>query len=623
MLVTKNSKLLDVYNTPSGHDLLARLFYSLGLDEWIIEKTFVKNIKLKDLKYITFNKLDDKAIDAFVELLNCFDYKISDDDCSIKDEWWKEAIFYQIYPRSFKDSNDDGIGDINGIILKLDYLKELGVDALWICPFFDSPNCDNGYDIRDYKKIMAEFGTMEDVDRLINEAHQRDIRIIIDLVMNHTSDEHEWFKKSIEGIKPYDDYYIWNDKPLNWTSFFAGSAFEYYKQRDKYVLHLFAKKQIDLNWDNPKVREEMFNIANFWLDKGVDGFRLDVVSMISKAKPLKDGNETLGKLVGFTGIEHYFHGPYLDKYLNEFYNNCLKPHNAYTVGECPGAGTKLARFITGDDSNKLTQLFSFDHLENPGKKRFDLYNFDFRKVCREMIRWQTNYSNHCWPTVFFNNHDNPRMISKIDKNNEYTNVLAKMLVTMQMSLKGTPYIYQGDEIGMINYPFTSVKQFRDVESINVYNHYTKKLGYKKDYCLKRLASGSRDHARTIMQWNDEKYAGFSNTKPWIDINPNFKDTNVKVEENDSDSILNYYKKAINLRKTNKALVYGSFKQLDFSKNLLVYKRALDNQEYLIILNLTNKVQRTPFNNEGEIVLHNYKDIVNYLRAYEAMIIKLS
>ena len=621
MLVTRDSKLSEVFKTPSGHDLLARLFYSLGMDESIVEKTFIKNIKLKSLKYLTFNKFDDKAIDAFIDLLNCFDFKELDDNCDVKEAWWKEAVFYQIYPRSFKDSNDDGIGDINGIISKLDYLKDLGVDALWICPFFDSPNTDNGYDIRDYKKTMAEFGTMEDVDNLINIAHEKNIKIIIDLVMNHTSDEHEWFKKSIEGIKPYDDYYIWNDSPLNWTSFFAGSAFEYYKQRDKYVLHLFAKKQVDLNWDNPLVRQEMFDIANYWLDKGVDGFRLDVVSMISKDKPLKDGNETIGKLIGFTGIEHYFHGPNLDRYLNEFYEKCLKPHNAYTVGECPGAGTKVARYITGDDSNELTQLFAFDHLENPGKMRFDLYDFDFRKVCREMIRWQENYSNHCWPTVFFNNHDNPRMISKIDKNNEYTDVLAKMLVTLQMSLKGTPYIYQGDEIGMINYPFTSVDEFRDVESINAYNHYTKVLKYKEDYCLKRLASGSRDHTRIVMQWSDDKYAGFSNNKPWIDVNPNYISCNVKQEENDEDSILNYYKKAIKLRKENKTLVYGDFIKLESNKNILVYKRVLDNNEYLVIINLTSKVQRTPYNNQGEIVLHNHKDVQNYLRAYEAMIVK--
>ena len=620
MLVTRESKLSEVFKTPSGHDLLARLFYSLGMDESIIEKTFIKNIKLKSLKYLTFNKFNDEAIDAFVSILNSFDFDGNDGECDIKPKWWKEAVFYQIYPRSFKDSNNDGIGDINGIISKLDYLKDLGVDALWICPFFDSPNTDNGYDIRDYKKIMNEFGTMEDVDNLIEKAHKRNIKIIIDMVMNHTSDEHEWFKKSVENIKPYDDYYIWNDKPLNWTSFFAGSAFEYYKQRDKYVLHLFAKKQIDLNWDNPKVRKEMYDIANYWLDKGVDGFRLDVVSMISKEKPLSDGNKTIGDLIGFTGIEHYFHGPNLDKYLNEFYNNCLKPHNAYTVGECPGAGTKVARYITGEDCDELTQLFSFDHLENPGKKRFDLYKFDFRKVSRELVRWQENYSNHCWPTVFFNNHDNPRMLSKVDPMGLYSDVLAKMLVTMQMSLKGTPYIYQGDEIGMVNFPFSSVSQFRDVESINAYNHYVDFLKNKKDYVLKRLSSGSRDHARTPMQWDDSVYGGFSSSKPWIEVNPNYVKCNVKQASEDNDSILHYYKMAIKLRKEHKALIYGDFIRQEANKNLLVYKRELAKEEYLIIINLTSKQIKNPYKS-GEIILHNYKDITDKLRPYEALIVK--
>ncbi len=619
MKVTRDSKLGDVFKTPSGHDLIARLFYSFGMDEGIIEKSFVKNIKLKSLKYLTLNKFNDEAIDAFVEILNSFDFKETPENISIKEEWWKEAIFYQIYPRSFKDSNGDGIGDINGIISKLDYLKGLGVNALWICPFYDSPNTDNGYDIRDYHKIMAEFGTMEDVDNLFSEAHKRDIKIIIDLVMNHTSDEHEWFKKSVANIKPYDDYYIWLDKPINWDSFFAGSAISYYEERKKYVLHLFAKKQIDLNWDNEKVRNEMYDIANYWLDKGADGFRLDVISMISKSKPIRDGNTTIGKLIGFNGIEHYFHGPHLDEYFREFNEKCLKPHNAYTVGECPGSGTKMTRFITGDDSNELTQLFSFDHLENPGKKRFDLYKFNIKYMIAEMLRWQEKLSNHAWPTIFFDNHDNPRMLSKIDPDNKYTDVLAKMLVTFQMTLKGTPYIYQGNEIGMSNYPFTSVDEFRDVESINAYNHYTKVLKVDKSYCLKRLSCGSRDHARIPMQWSCDKFAGFSSSTPWINVNPSFEKYNVEIEENDHNSILNYYKDAIKLRKNNKALVYGGFKKISF-KNVLVYKRVLDNEEYTVVLNLTNKNIKNPYS-QGEILLHNYKDVSKKLRPYEAIVYK--
>lgn len=616
MLVTRNSKLIDVFKTPSGHDLLARLFYSLGMDESLIEKKLIGGIKLSSLKYLTFNKFNDEAIDAFVDLLNSFNIEDKDDNPEIKKEWWKEAIFYQIYPRSFKDSNGDGIGDINGITSKLDYLKDLGVDALWICPFYDSPNCDNGYDIRDYKKIMAEFGTMDDVDNLFIEAHKRDIKVIIDLVMNHTSDEHEWFKKSLKRIKPYDDYYIWEDKPTNWTSFFSGPAWKYFDERKQYALHLFADKQIDLNWDNPLVREEMYDIANYWLDKGADGFRLDVVSMISKNRPLRDGNKTIGELISFVGIEHYFHGNHLDEYLKEFNQRCLKPHKAYTVGECPGAGVKLGRFIAGDDSDELSQLFSFDHIDNPGKKRFDVYDFDLRKMMPEIIRWQTNYSNHAWPTVFMNNHDNPRMLSKVNKDLRYRDEVAKLLITLMMTLKGTPYIYQGDEIGMANYPFKDLSEYRDVETLNFYE-----LNKKDKNILKRLEYGSRDNARTPMQWKDETYAGFSSVNPWININPDYRKYNVESELKDDNSILNYYKKAIKLRKNCKGLVYGRFEPVRFEpgNDMFIYKRTLDDDMFVVVMNLTDKTLKKPL--VEDVVLSNYNSNSDKLRPYEVIVCK--
>ena len=620
MEITRNTKLKEVMKSASGHDIIARLLYSLGLDESLITKTPLGNLTVGSLKKLSLNKLNDDSIEALLRLLNSLDDEETIETDTIKEEWWKEAIFYQVYPRSFYDFNNDGIGDIKGITAKLDHIKSLGVDAIWCSPFFDSPNADNGYDIRDYKKIMEEFGTLEDVEELINECHKRDIKIIIDLVMNHTSDEHIWFKKALEKDPKYMDYYVFKDKPNNWTSFFSGSAWRYFDELEKYGLHLFANKQMDLNWDNPEVRKEMYDVAKYWLEKGVDGFRLDVVAFISKTPGLPNGDKVIGELISFVGIEHYFHGPHLDEYLKEFNSEVLKPYNAYTIGECPGNGIKMSRLITGDDRDELSQLFSFDHIENPGKIRFNIYDFDLRKMIPEIVRWQTEYSNRCWPSVFFDNHDNPKMISKIDHTDKYREVLAKLLVTMQMSLKGTPYLYQGNEIGMSNYPFVSLDEYRDIESINYYNDEIEK-GSDKDTALKKLLYGSRDHARTPMQWNNSEFAGFSKTNPWINVNPNYTYINVEDEEKDNNSILNFYRKLIKLRKENKTLVYGSFKQLKTNKNYFCYERELNNDKYLIIINLTNKELNYPFNIDKELVSSNYNTFSNKLRAYEANIFK--
>lgn len=623
MIITKDTKLIDVLNTATGNDIIARLFYALGLSENILTKTYLKNLKLSALKTITLGQIDDEVLNALVKLLNTYSFEIDEEVTDIKPVWWKEAIFYQIYPRSFKDSNNDGIGDINGITSKLDYLRDLGINALWICPFYDSPNADNGYDIRDYKKIMKEFGTLDDVKILFDEAHKRNIKVIIDLVMNHTSDEHEWFKKSMMNIEPYNDYYIWRDKPNNWGSLFSGSAWKYFFTRGQYALHLFATKQMDLNWDNPKVRKEMYDVANFWLDFGCDGFRMDVISFISKADGLPDGNNKIGKLINIPGIEHYFHGPHLDEYLHEFYENTIKLHDAYTVGECPGAGVYTSRFMTGDDMGKISQLFSFDHIDNPGHMRYDIYDFDLRKMIPEIVKWQTKYSNHSWPTLFFNNHDNPRMLSKIEKKETYHKALAKLLVTLQMALKGTPYIYQGDEIGMTNYPFKSIDEFRDIESLNMYKKEATKRGLKKEKALKRIIAGSRDNSRTPFQWSNETYGGFSRVRPWIDVNPNYSKINVKDELKDNDSILNYYKKAINLRHNNKTLIYGEFKSLKTNSNIFMFERNKDDESFVIIANLTSKGINSPLKNKKDLtlLLSNYEIDSDKLNPYEIKVYK--
>ena len=618
MIITRESRLKDVLNTASGHDVLAKLLSSIGLDEDLVRRSPVGNLKVGALNKLSLGKLNDDSIDALLRIFNSLPDDDSKDTDEIKEEWWKEAVFYQVYPRSFYDSNDDGIGDIKGITAKLDHIKSLGADAIWCSPFYDSPNADNGYDVRDYKKIMEEFGTMEDVEELISECHKRDLKIIVDLVMNHTSDEHEWFKKALQGDERYSDFYIWKDKPNNWTSFFSGSAWKYFDEKKKYALHLFAEKQMDLNWDNPEVRNAMFDIANFWLDKGADGFRLDVVSFISKSEGYPDGDPVIGSMISFVGIEHYFHGPHLDEYLHEFNEKCLAPHKAYTVGECPGNGLRMSRMITGDDRNELTQLFSFDHLENPGKIRMDVYDFDLRKMIPEIVRWQTNYSNHCWPTVFFDNHDNPRMCSKIDRTDKNSKLISKLLLTMQMTLKGTPYIYQGNEIGMTDYPFSSLEEYRDIESLNLYKK-LKEEGMDEKKIMKKLFYGSRDHARIPMQWSDQENAGFSKNKPWINVNPNYKDINVETEEKDYDSVLNFTRKMIRLRKENKALVYGSFEQIRTSSNIFAYYRKLDDQKFLIIMNLTDKDQLYPFKIDNTLISSNYRKYSNRLRPYEANI----
>ncbi|MBQ1477689.1 MAG: alpha-glucosidase [Erysipelotrichaceae bacterium] len=617
MEITRKSSLKEVMKSASGHDIIARLLYSLGLDEDLVTSGPLSHIKVGALQKLSLGKLTEESVDALLELLNSLNDDEGDETAEVREAWWKEAVFYEVYPRSFCDSDHDGIGDIRGIISKLDHIRSLGVDAIWCCPFYDSPNADNGYDIRDYKGIMKEFGTMKDVEDLIEECHKRDMKIIVDLVMNHTSDEHEWFQKALQGDEKYKNYYIWKKEPNNWTSLFAGKAWRYFPEVGEYALHLFADKQMDLNWDNPEVRKEMHDVANFWLEKGVDGFRLDVVSFISKKEGLPDGDPMIGSLISFTGVEHYFHGPHLDEYLREFNKVCLEPHQAYTIGECPGNGIRMSRMITGDDRGELTQLFSFDHIENPGKTRMkDAYDFDLRQMIPELVRWQTQYSNHCWPSLFFDNHDNPRMCSKVDRSDTYSKQLNKLLMVLLMTMKGTPYLYQGGEIGMTDYPFTSIEECRDVETLNIYKEY-KAAGAKDEEILKKILYGSRDHARTPMQWNDSAYAGFSDHEPWIAVNPNYKTLNVEAEEKDEESVLNFTRKIISLRKKEKALIYGSFTQLKTSKDLFCYEREKDGKKFTVVINLTDKKKKRPFPVKGRRVLSNYQESGEELQPYEA------
>lgn len=629
--VTRDTKIKDILKSPAGHDIIAKAFYTIGKDSSLITNTPIGNLKISAIEKLTKGKLGDGFIDSLLGLLNAEKDVPLCDDAPVEKKWWKEAVFYQIYPRSFNDSNGDGIGDLCGIIEKLDYLKSLGVDAIWCSPIYDSPNDDNGYDIRDYRKIMEEFGTMEDFDRLLSEVHKRDMKLIMDLVINHSSDEHEWFKSSVsDKNSPYKDYYIWRDgdeqtPPNNWDSIFRGSAWNYYPERKQWALHLFSKKQMDLNWENENLRKDLYSMINWWLEKGIDGFRLDVISFISKADGLPDGNDVIGSMMGFKGCEHYFYGPKLHKYLHEMNENTFSKYGAFTVGECQGTGIEMSKLMTGDYRKELDVVFSFDHMDNPGKGRFTKYTYDLRPMAKELVKWQLNYGNHCWPTVFFENHDWPRMTSKVCPDGYYRNELSKLLALMQMTFKGTPFVYQGQEIGMSNNDFKDITDFRDVESINTYNENLEK-GLSKQDAFNVVLYGSRDHARTPMQWSNEENGGFTTGTPWIEVNSNYKEINVAAELSKENSVLNFFKKMISLRHENKTLVYGEF-QLVKEKwnNVLSYYRIGENGEkFLVEINLTNKPQKRIADIKGyELLISNvFSNKNGELSPFEANLYKV-
>ena len=420
-MITKNSRIKEAYNTPVGRDIISKILMQANIKDKYVKGGIIGNLKLKTLSSLSRGKISEGFLDTFTNLLNRDASYDAPKDGEISHKWWKEAVFYQIYPRSFNDSNGDGIGDLRGIIEKLDYIKDLGVDAIWLSPIYDSPNDDNGYDIRDYRKIMKEFGTMDDFDELLKGIHDRGMRLIMDLVVNHTSDEHKWFKEALNNPdSPYRKYYYFREgkkdkAPNNWTSFFSGSAWNYYEDQELWALHLFSKKQMDLNWENEDLRKDVIDMIKFWLEKGVDGFRMDVINYISKDEGLPEGDKAIGELMGFTGIEHYFYGPKLHDYLKEIRKEAFDPFNAFSVGETPGLGMNMARMVTGEERGELDMVFSFDHLETPGHTRFDDYRYDLDYLKEYLHNWTTNYGNNCWQAFFYNNHDNPRMISKIVK----------------------------------------------------------------------------------------------------------------------------------------------------------------------------------------------------------------
>lgn len=571
--LTLESKIGELYRSPVGHDALAKVLLQIGLPEKVITNPVVAGMKLKTVAGMTKKKLGTDFYEALLKLVNSEQDDPAPGDGRIAEKWWKEAVFYQIYPRSFYDSNGDGIGDIPGITEKLDYLKELGIDALWLSPVYDSPNDDNGYDIRDYRAIMREFGTMEDFDRLLAEVHKRGMHLIMDLVVNHTSDEHTWYRQALaDRNSPYREYYFFRDEdgsgqpPNNWVSFFSGPAWNHNEEDHSWSLHLFSKKQMDLNWENPEVRKDVIEMINWWLDKGVDGFRMDVINYISKEEGLPQGNETIGSLMGYPGIEHYYYGPKLHQYLREIQEKAFAPHGAFSVGETPGLGMKMCQLVTGEERRELDMVFSFDHLETPGHVRLEEYEYDLNYLRDYMIDWQEHYGNNCWMSLFYNNHDNPRMISKITQDAGKHVPIAKLLAVMQFTLRGTPFVFQGDEMGLANYAFTSMEQITDVEAKGYYEEHIGTESAEKVFAT--ILAGTREHARVPLPWNRTVlpcHAG--------------------LHQEPKAEVTAVYRSLIELRKNTRALVYGDFKVVNRKKDRFTYERTLDGESYLIDCNL--------------------------------------
>jgi len=504
--------------------------------------------------------------------------------------FWKEAVVYQIYPRSFKDSNGDGIGDLRGIIEKLDYLQELGVDIVWLSPVYKSPNDDNGYDISDYRDIMDEFGTMADWEELRDGLHARGIKLMMDLVVNHTSDEHPWFMASRSSKdNPYRDFYYWRPgktdgrEPNNWLSFFSGSAWEYDEKTGEYYLHLFSRKQPDLNWENPRVRQEVYDMMRWWLDRGVDGFRMDVINCISKAEGLPDaGSDRYA-----WGGEFFLNGPRVHEFLQEMHREVLSRYDVVTVGETPGVTVEDARLYTDPRRNELNMVFQFEHMgvdNGPGGK-WDVRPWDFRELKRILNKWQLGLQGIGWNSLYLNNHDQPRMVSRFGDDGKCRKESAKMLATMLHTMQGTPYIYQGEEIGMTNVRFGSIDDYRDIETLNMYREKVLEQGEDPQKVLKAIHYMGRDNARTPMQWDDGPNAGFTTGTPWIKVNPNYRDINVKEAMADPDSIFHYYRKLIALRKRHDIVVYGDFVPLlEDHPQIYAYLRVLGNERWLVLLN---------------------------------------
>ncbi|WP_394219567.1 alpha-glucosidase [Halobacillus trueperi] len=544
-------------------------------------------------------------------------------------QWWKEAVVYQVYPRSFMDTNGDGTGDLLGVLSKLDYIQDLGIDVIWLSPVYQSPNDDNGYDISDYQKIMDEFGTMEDFDELLREVHNRGMKLIMDLVINHTSDEHRWFRESKSSKQnPYRDYYIWHPgkegkEPNNWASIFEGSIWEYDEKTEEYYMHVFSKKQPDLNWENPKVRLELYNMVNWWLDKGIDGFRIDAISHIKKVPGYPD----LPEIEGHTFVpshEGHRNREGIQTFLDELVKETFSNYDIMTVGEANGVSVEEADQWVGEKDGKFNMIFQFEHvgLWEKSKEKVDIH--ELKEI---FTNWQTSLNGKGWNALFLENHDLPRTVSILGDDGPYRVESSKCLATLYFFMQGTPFIYQGQEIGMTNVQFPSIEDYDDVAIKSFYKKETER-GVPHEEVMSVIWRTGRDNSRTPMQWSAEDEAGFTTGHPWLKVNPNFREINVAAEQNNRDSIFHYYRKMIQIRKQEKVLIYGDYKPfLEEHDQIFSYIRSGEEGKYLIIANLSS--ERALFNWSGEsalnqVLLCNYAGPLesSLLQPFEARVYKI-
>ncbi|MCD8148887.1 MAG: alpha-glucosidase [Clostridiales bacterium] len=530
-------------------------------------------------------------------------------------KWWKEAVVYQIYPRSYMDSNGDGIGDLKGVTSRLDYIKELGVDVIWMSPCYKSPNDDNGYDISDYRDIMDEFGTMEDFNELLEGIHARGMKLLMDLVVNHSSDEHRWFLESRKSKdNPYRDYYIWRDprdgkEPNNWTSFFSGPAWEYDEMTGQYYLHLFSRKQPDLNWENETVREEVYDIVKFWLDKGIDGFRMDVANLYSKVEGLPDGGPGHENI----GTEFYQDGPRIHEFHHEMYEKVTSKYDIMTVGEMSGVPLEEAVKYVGNDREELNMVFQFDQnlIDGGENDHWAHRTVPLPELKAVFSKWQNGLNGKGWNSLYWTNHDQPRTVSRWGNDGAYRKESQKMLYTMLLTLQGTPYIYQGEEIGMTNVSFDSIDDYDDVEIHNMWQERVVKGGADPEETLDNVRYRARDNARTPMQWDDTENAGFTTGTPWLKVNPNYKEINAKEALADPDSIFHYMQRLIRMRKSTPVAIYGDFKEYEpENESLYIYERSYEGAKLFVVLNFTDQevtftVPETVDASAAKLLISNY------------------
>ncbi len=551
----------------------------------------------------------------------------------MSERWWQRSVVYQIYPRSFQDSNGDGIGDLPGITRRLDYVRALGADAVWLSPVYRSPNDDNGYDISDYQAIMDEFGTMEDFDRLLARAHELGLKIVMDLVVNHTSDEHRWFIESRSAKdSPYRDYYIWRPgkdggAPNNWGSCFGGSTWEYDEKTGEYFLHLFSRRQPDLNWDNPAVRDEVFSMMDWWLQKGIDGFRMDVISLISKPAGLPDGE---AGPTGYAPFDLVANGPHEHEYLREMNRRVLSKYDLLTVGECAGVTLEEAKSYAKLDGSELSMVFQFEHMSadfHPTLGRYAPQRKDLPRLKEVLSRWERELDGVAWNSLYWDNHDQPRVVSRYGSEKpEERERSAKMLATCLHMMQGTPYIFQGEELGMTNFPWTDIAQINDIESLGNYRAFREQGLMSEEEGVAMMRQRSRDNARTPMQWDAGENAGFTTGTPWLPVNPNYRDINAAEQMARPDSVFHYYRRLIALRKEMDLIVYGHYELLEPEHPaLFVYTRTLGSERALVVCNFSEEAQRyaipAPFR-AGERLIGNYPELppAGLIRPWEALVL---